>query len=80
MAYKTWLVEGYCPTDHYTCLMPVEYESRETGGVIQDYHKKRMICRHALDGSCDLEDNCKFLKNAPEVLDKGAPWYEGERK
>ena len=29
MDYKNWLVEGFCPVDRYTCLMPVEYESEE---------------------------------------------------
>lgn len=33
---KTWLVEGFCPVDHYHCLMPVEYEAVEENGVVQE--------------------------------------------
>ena len=49
---KTWLVEGFCPVDHYHCLMPVEYEAVEENG------------------------DCTFFKDAPEVLEKNANWYE----
>ena len=62
---KTWLVEGFCPVDHYHCLMPVEYEAVEENGVVQEYKKSKMVCRH-----------CTFFKDAPEVLEKNANWYE----
>lgn len=39
-------------------------------------HKKRMVCRHALAGSCENEDKCKFFEDAPEKLDKDEKWYE----
>lgn len=45
---KTWLVEGFCPVDHYHCLMPVEYEAVEENGVVQEYKKSKMVCGHSL--------------------------------
>lgn len=77
MDYKKWLVEGFCPIDDYSCLMPVEYESIEANGIIQEYQKKRMVCRHALAGKCPQEEQCHFFAAAPERLEKGAAWYEG---
>ena len=50
---KTWLVEGFCPVDHYHCLMPVEYEAVEENGVVQEYKKSKMVCRHSLSGQCE---------------------------
>lgn len=73
---KTWLVEEFCPVDHYHCLMPVEYESVESGGIIMEYHKSKMACRHALSGKCDQVSECVFFKEAPDVLDKNENWYE----
>lgn len=73
---RIWLVESYCPVDMYHCLMPVEYLAEDTGGVIHTYHKNRMVCRHALAGSCDQEAQCPYFKAAPETLDAGAKWYE----
>ena len=77
MDYKKWLVEGFCPVDRYTCLMPVEYESEEEGDRIIRYHKKRMVCRHALAGECEEVEKCSFWEKAPDILDKGVSWYEG---
>ena len=76
MDYKKYLIEGFCPVDKYYCLMPVEYESEEKDGMVVVYHKKRMACRHALAGSCENSDKCKFLEEAPEKLDKDEKWYE----
>ena len=44
MDYKKYLIEGFCPVDKYHCLMPVEYESEESDGIVVGYHKKRMVC------------------------------------
>lgn len=74
MAYKKWLVEGFCPIDEYNCLMPVEYESVEVNGVVQEYEKRRMACRHVLNGGCPHEAECKFFQLAPERMEKGANW------
>lgn len=76
MDHKKYLIEGFCPVDKYHCLMPVEYESDEDDGVIVEYHKKRMVCRHALAGTCAEEDKCKFFEDAPGTLDKDEKWYE----
>ncbi len=76
MDYKKWLVEGFCPVDDYSCLMPVEYESIEENGIIQEYQKKRMACRHVLGEGCPKEAECHFFANAPQRLEKGATWYE----
>lgn len=76
MDYKKWLVEGFCPMDDYNCLMPVEYESIEENGIIQEYQKKRMLCRHVLGAGCPHESECHFFAAAPERLEKGATWYE----
>ncbi len=73
---KLWLVEGYCPKDRYQCLMPVSYEPVETGGVAREYRKERMACRHVLEKGCDLEKECAFFKEAPEILEKNTLWYE----
>ena len=73
---KTWLVEGFCPVDHYHCLMPVEYEAVEENGVVQEYKKSKMVCRHCLRGQCEQKEDCTFFKDAPEVLEKNANWYE----
>ena len=64
MDYKKYLIEGFCPVDKYHCLMPVEYESYEKDGAVAGYHKKRMVCRHALAGSCENEGECKFFEDA----------------
>lgn len=77
MDYKTWLVDGYCPVDSYTCLMPVEYESEGTDGLVTHYHKKRMICRHVLSGECSKGNECTFFQDAPKLLDKSENWYQG---
>ena len=76
MDYKKFLIEGFCPVDKYHCLMPVEYESDEEDGVITGYHKKRMVCRHALAGACEKMEECKFFADAPDKLDKDEKWYE----
>lgn len=76
MNNKRWLVEGFCPTDGYHCLMPVEYEAEVEEGVIQRYHKSRMGCRHALRGECQKESECPFYKNSPEQLEKNAAWHD----
>ena len=73
---KTWLVEGFCPVDHYHCLMPVEYEAVEENGVVQEYKKNKMVCRHSLSGQCEQKEDCTLFKDAPEVLEKNANWYE----
>lgn len=73
---KQWLVEGFCPVDRYHCLMPVEYESVESDGVIREYHKVKMVCRHVLDGNCEKSDECSFFMAAPEKLEKNVNWYE----
>ena len=54
---KTWLVEGFCPVDHYHCLMPVEYEAVEENGVVQEYQKSKMVCRHSLSGQCEQKED-----------------------
>ncbi len=77
MEYKKWLVEGFCPVDDYRCLMPVEYEAVEENGIIQEYRKNRMVCRHALEGQCPQVQQCHFFATAPDRLEKGATWYEG---
>ena len=74
MECKRWLVEGFCPVDEYNCLMPVEYEAVEEKGVVLEYQKKQMACRHVLEGDCPQKEECRFFKVAPERLDKGANW------
>ena len=74
---KKWLVEDYCPVDHYHCLMPVEYESVEQGDIIVEYRKSRMVCRHALAGKCEQVKDCTFFEASPETLPKNENWYEG---
>lgn len=76
MDYKKYLIEGFCPVDKYHCLMPVEYESYEKDGAVAGYHKKRMVCRHALAGSCENEGECKFFEDASKTLGKDEKWYE----
>ena len=62
--------------DHYHCLMPVEYEAVEENGVVQEYKKSKMVCRHSLSGQCEQKEDCTFFKDAPEILEKNANWYE----
>ncbi len=76
MIDKKWLVEGFCSVDKYNCLMPVGYEKEESGGVVKQYHKKGMACRHALSGECDLGEECEFYKKAPDILEKNSLWYK----
>ena len=76
MDKKIWLVEGFCPVDRYTCLMPVEYEADEENGNLKQYHKQRMACRHVLSGECSQSEKCEFWEKAPDVLDKNSIWYE----
>lgn len=80
MKNKRWLVEGFCPVDEYNCLMPVEYEAVEADGVIQEYQKKRMVCRHVLGEGCSHEADCHFFASAPQRLDKETVWYEGRER
>ena len=77
MEYKTWLAEGYCPIDHYHCLMPVEYGGEKAGDFIQSYEKQQMKCRHVLDGTCKEPQECSLWKESPQTLDKDTIWYEG---
>ncbi len=76
METKIWLVEGFCPVDDYHCLMPVEYKGVDNGGVITEYQKNRMVCRHALAGKCEHVDTCSFFKAAPDQMDKDATWHQ----
>ena len=77
MEEKIWLAEGFCPTDGYHCLMPVAYQAvPEPGGTVREYRKDRIVCRHALQGNCEKEAECHFFAQAPEILDKNAPWHE----
>ncbi len=73
---KQWLVEGFCPTDRYHCLMPVEYESVEQNGAILEYRKKGMACHNVLSGKCEKWEECPFFGQAPETLEKNVSWYE----
>lgn len=73
---KQWLVEEFCPTERYRCLMPVEYESVEEDGVVKEYHKTKMVCKNALKGSCEQIADCPFFQIAPERLEKGVNWYQ----
>lgn len=73
---KQWLVEDFCPLECYHCLMPVEYESVERGGVIVSYQKSKMACRNARSNSCEHIAECSFFEKAPEQLEKNANWYE----
>lgn len=74
---KKWLVEGFCPVDGFQCLMPVAYEPVEEAGVVKEYKKKAMACRHALSDACEKAGECTFLKDAPDRIEKDATWYEG---
>ena len=56
--------------------MPVEYEAEEKNGKVMDFHKKRMACRHILNGNCDKETECIFFQKAPDVLGANAMWYD----
>ncbi|MCI8748587.1 MAG: hypothetical protein HFH67_12100 [Lachnospiraceae bacterium] len=76
MQTRKWLEEGFCPVDRYNCLMPVEYEAEEKNGKVKDFHKKRMACRHILNGNCDKETECVFFQNSPDVLAANAIWYD----
>lgn len=76
MDKKIWLVEGFCPVDRYTCLMPVEYAAYEENGNIKQYNRQGMVCRHVLSGECSQMEECEFLKKAPDVLGKNSVWYE----
>ncbi|MCD7826567.1 MAG: hypothetical protein LUH14_11510 [Clostridiaceae bacterium] len=73
---KVWLVEGFCPEDGYRCLMPVEYEPVEQDGIVEQYRKQRMACRHAKENRCARKDQCVFFEAAPERLEKNAAWYD----
>lgn len=73
---KLWLEEGYCPKDNYQCLMPVEYESIEEGGVIRSYRKLQIACRHVRGEGCEYKEKCPFYETAPEQLEKNVNWYE----
>lgn len=73
---KQWLVEDFCPLEHYQCLMPVEYEAIERDGVVISYQKKRMACRNAKSNSCEHAAECSFFRKAPETLEKNANWYQ----
>lgn len=73
---KLWLEEGYCPKDSYQCLMPVEYESVEVGGVVREYRKVKMACRHIKSEGCGQMEECPFFSTAPDVLAKNSNWYE----
>lgn len=73
---KQWLVEGFCPLEHYHCLMPVEYEAAERDGVVVSYRKKRMACTNANADSCEYIAECSFFLKAPETLEKNANWYQ----
>lgn len=75
MEEKQWLVEGFCPTDEYRCLMPVAYEPMEEHGIVTSYRKKRMACRHVEKEGCAEEANCPFFRTAPEQLEKNTEWY-----
>jgi len=77
MQTRKWIEEGFCPVDRYNCLMPVEYEAEDSNGKVKDFHKKRMVCRHVLNGSCDKETECVFFQNAPDVLGANVIWYDG---
>lgn len=73
---KLWLEEGFCPKDNYQCLMPVEYEPVEAGGVVREYRKVQAACRHIQGEGCEHKESCPFFKAAPEVLEKNAHWFE----
>ncbi len=73
---KIWLVEGFCPKDKYYCLMPVEYDSVEHNGVVREYRKAKIGCRHVKAGGCEYIEQCRFFQDAPETLAKDANWYE----
>lgn len=73
---KLWLEEGYCPKDCYQCLMPVEYESVEAGGVVKEYRKVQIACHHVKGEGCEHREACPFFEAAPEILERNAHWYE----
>lgn len=73
---RLWLEEGFCPRDNYQCLMPVAYEPVESGGVVREYRKAKIACRHAEGEGCSQMEECPFYAAAPETLDKNANWYE----
>ena len=53
-------VKGFCPTTHYTCLMPIKYEKKRDG----NYHKVQCVCSHS--ASCNNKE-CEHFNNAPEI-------------
>lgn len=59
--------EEFCQSNHYRCLMPVEYELVEDG-VVKTYKKKRCCCQRVLDGVCDKETECQHFKIAEEYI------------
>lgn len=73
---KLWLEEGYCPKDGYQCLMPVEYQAVEVGGVVKEYRKVQIACHHLQDQGCEYKGECPFFQTAPEILEKNAHWFE----
>lgn len=74
---KKWLIEGFCEKIGYQCLMPVEYRPIEEDGTILYYEKQRMVCKDALRGECEQEQECLFYSVAPERMEKSSNWYEG---
>lgn len=57
----------FCPVDHYTCMMPAEYELNTSDGC---YHKVRMACNSVLNGKCTNATQCEHFMKAPEIAQK----------
>lgn len=56
----------FCPVDHYTCMMPVEYQKSNED---RKYHKHRMVCHCVLEGKCTNETSCDHFIQAPEIAE-----------
>lgn len=62
MDYKKYLIEGFCPVDKYHCLMPVEYESEESDGIVVGYHKKEWYADMHWQAVVKMRINVSFLR------------------
>ena len=65
------LVSEFCPVDHYTCLMPIEYERTDPADDSigkKEYRKSRYACHNVLDGKCDKCRECAHYMAAEELI------------
>lgn len=68
-----WIIKisyrRFCLVDKYHCLMPVEYESEESDGIVVGYHKKEWYADMHWQAVVKMRINVNF-EDAPENLIK----------